>query len=137
MKEEKNDIPPKVTIRRRYKKELREEEREGVNATMKRRHKRRARRRRQGKCGIQKGKGKSSRAVKTGLSLLKRLAKSKIGKKVTKNVRGKTITSGPSLYEKGVSTVKKRRVRNVLNFFKFINIHKLMKKKHMKYPHVI
>ena len=96
-------------------KELGEEDREGVNVSIKRRHKRRPRRRRQGERGIQRGKGKLTRPLKTGLSLLKRLAKGKIGKKVTKKVRGKAITYGPSLYEKGVSMVKNRRVRNVLN----------------------
>lgn len=51
---------------------------------VKRRRKRRPSRRRQGGRGIQRATGKLTRALKTGLGLLRRLAKRKIGKKLPK-----------------------------------------------------
>lgn len=74
-----------------------------------------AKRGRQEGRGVQRGKGKVARALKTRFNLLKRLAKSDIEKQVTGKVAGSAIKYAPSLYEKGVSRIKNKRIRNAFN----------------------
>ena len=61
------------------------------------------------------GKEKVTRALKTGFNSLKRLAKNYTGKQVTRKVAGEAMKYAPLFYEKGVSRVKNRSVRNALN----------------------